>query len=180
MKRNPPVPLVALPIPTQEGEFTATYSDKGLVALDFPPPRSREPNSGETTADIRRWHRATTVALKRALTGRAPRLLPPLDLSAGTAFQQRVWNALLKIPRGETRSYGEIARAMRHQRAVRAVGNACGANPVPVLIPCHRILAAKQHLGGYSGGLKWKRLLLWREESRDWWEGTRPPQGKRG
>src|SRR5262249_4083178 len=116
--------------------------------------------------------------LKRALTGRTPRLLPPLDLSAGTTFQQRVWNALLKIPRGETRSYGDLAKSLRHQRAVRAVGNACGANPVPVLIPCHRILAARRHLGGYSSGLKWKRLLLWREESRDWWEGTTQRVGR--
>jgi O-6-methylguanine DNA methyltransferase len=109
--------------------------------------------------------------LKRALAGRAPKILPPLDLSAGTAFQQRVWNQLVKIPRGETRSYGELAQAVRNPRAARAVGSACGANPIPVLIPCHRVLAKGKHLGGYSGGLEWKRKLLWREESRDLWKG---------
>ena len=179
MKRNPKNPLVALPIATKEGEFIASYSEEGLATLDFPSRRNLEPNGGEITPPIRQWHRMTTLALKRALAGRVPRLLPPLDLSTGTAFQQRVWNALLKIPKGETRSYSDIARAMRHQRAVRAVGNACGANPIPVLVPCHRVLAAQHHLGGYSGGLKWKRLLLWREESRDWWEGANPPQGER-
>ena len=171
MKRSPKKQLVELAIPTSEGEFLARYSVKGLAGLKFPPanPARKKRSvaaSGELPMTIRRWHRATTVALKRTLAGRPPRVLPPLDVSAGTAFQQRVWNALLKIPRGETRSYGDIAKAMRHQRAVRAVGNACGANPIPVLIPCHRVLAARHRLGGYSGGLKWKRLLLWREESQ--------------
>lgn len=54
-------------------------------------------------------------------------------------------------------------------KAARAVGGACGANPIPVLIPCHRVLAANHTLGGFSGGLEWKRQLLWREEAREWW-----------
>ncbi len=169
MKRKNKIPLIELPVPTEDGEFVARYSGTGLAALDFPSRRKPElPN--EIPASVRGWHRATIIALKRALAGRAPRVLPPLDLSAGTDFQQRVWSALLKIRPGETSSYAEIASSIRHARAVRAVGSACGANPVPVLVPCHRVLAAKHRLGGYSGGLKWKRLLLWREGSRDWWE----------
>jgi methylated-DNA-[protein]-cysteine S-methyltransferase len=168
--------FVELAIPTREGEFVARYSVKGLAGLKFPPlpaPRkkaARPAVPGELPMTIRRWHRATAVALKRALAGRPPRLLPPLDLSAGTAFQQRVWNALLKIPRGRTRSYGELAQAVRAPQAARAVGQACGANPIPVFVPCHRVLAAGRKLGGFSSGLDWKRELLWREESRDWWE----------
>ena len=102
---------VELAIPTREGEFLASYSVNGLAGLRFPPAKAtskkaRPAAPGDLPMTIRRWHRATTVALKRVLAGRSPRVLPPLDVSAGTAFQQRVWNALLKIPMGETRSYG--------------------------------------------------------------------------
>jgi O-6-methylguanine DNA methyltransferase len=86
-----------------------------------------------------------------------------LDLSAGTPFQQSVWRALEKIPFGQTRSYGEIASAIGNAKGVRAVGGACGANPIPVLVPCHRVLAANGKLGGFAGGLAWKRTLLERE-----------------
>ena len=111
---------------------------------------------------IRAWHRATTDALKKILAGGEPEKFPPLDL-AGTAFQKSVWNALRKISLGKTKSYGEIAAAIGKPKAVRAVGGACGANPVPVLVPCHRVLAANKKLGGFSGGLDWKRSLLKRE-----------------
>ena len=171
MKSKVKIELVELALPTREGEFVAGYSIKGLAQLKFPSARKVDVVSPkDLPMTIRRWHRATGIALKRALAGRAPRVLPPLDLSAGTAFQQRVWNGLLKIPRGETRSYGELARSLRNPRAFRAVGSACGANPVPVLVPCHRVLAANHKLGGYSGGLDWKKKLLWREEVREWWE----------
>jgi len=67
---------------------------------------------------------------------------------------------MLDIPPGQTRSYGEIARAIGNPKAVRAVGGACGANPIPVLVPCHRVLAAHRKIGGFSSGLDWKRQLL--------------------
>jgi O-6-methylguanine DNA methyltransferase len=98
-----------------------------------------------------------------ALDGRVPQGLPPLDVASGTEFQRRVWQALRKIPCGQTRSYAEVAKAIGRPKAVRAVGSACGANHIPVLIPCHRVLANNQRLGGFSGGLHWKRLLLGRE-----------------
>jgi O-6-methylguanine DNA methyltransferase len=155
---------VELPIPTRDGRFTARYSEKGLAGLDFPvgraSPRAVEQNS--IPARIRHWHRMTETALKNILAGRQPKNLPPLDL-AGTEFQKSVWNALRKISFGQTKSYGEIARAIGRPKAVRAVGGACGANPVPVLVPCHRVLAANKKLGGFSGGLDWKRSLLKRE-----------------
>jgi len=112
---------------------------------------------------IRHWHRATVAALKNVLAGRTPGKLPPLDLSGGTEFQRKVWIALRKIARGRTKSYGEIARAIGKPKAVRAVGGACGANPIPILVPCHRVLAAHGKLGGFGGGLDWKRKLLARE-----------------
>lgn len=103
------------------------------------------------------------AAVKAVLTGHAPVELPPLDLSQGTKFQQNVWAAMLKIKLGHTQSYGEIAAAIGNPKAVRAVGGACGANPIPLLVPCHRVLAANQKIGGFSGGLEWKRKLLGRE-----------------
>jgi O-6-methylguanine DNA methyltransferase len=106
--------------------------------------------------------RVTEVALKKILAGHEPKEFPPLDLG-GTEFQKSVWNALRKIALGKTKSYGEIATAIGRPKAVRAVGGACGANPVPILVPCHRVLAANNKLGGFSGGLDWKRGLLKRE-----------------
>jgi O-6-methylguanine DNA methyltransferase len=112
---------------------------------------------------IRRWHRLTTRAVQAIIAGRPPTEFPPLDVTRGTEFQQRVWRALQKIPLGQTRSYGEIATLIGKPNAVRAVGGACGANPIPLLIPCHRVLAANQKIGGFSGGLPWKKMLLARE-----------------
>ena len=158
--------FVEIPIFTRDGQFTARYSEKGLAELDFPSVGSarcadRTPPRG-VPAKIRAWHRITEAALKKILAGREPKNLPPLDL-AGTVFQKNVWNALRKISLGKTNSYGEIARTIGKPKAVRAVGGACGANPVPVLVPCHRVLAANKKLGGFSGGLDWKRKLLARE-----------------
>ena len=84
----------------------------------------------------------------------------------GTRFQQAVWRELLAIPRGRTRSYGELAA--RLDGAARAVGAACGANPIPIIIPCHRVLAAGGRMGGYSGrgGAATKRFLLELEGAR--------------
>jgi AraC family transcriptional regulator of adaptative response/methylated-DNA-[protein]-cysteine methyltransferase len=88
----------------------------------------------------------------------------PLDL-VGTAFQQRVWRALRDIPRGQTATYAEIARRIDAPRAVRAVGTACGANPVAVAVPCHRVVRADGALGGYRWGLRRKQALLARERT---------------
>jgi len=152
-------------IVTPDGAFGAYYSTLGLAELHFPS------GSAVATADavapipapIREWHRLTSLAVKEILAGRTPAELPPLDVSCGTEFQQSVWRAMLNIERGQTQSYGEIARAIGKPKAVRAVGGACGANPIPLLVPCHRVLAAHQKIGGFSGGVEWKRKLLVRE-----------------
>lgn len=83
----------------------------------------------------------------------------PLDFT-GTDFQNRVWQALLAIPFGETRSYGEIARLLGKPRAVRAVGAANGRNPISIVAPCHRVIGADGKLTGFAGGLKAKAHLL--------------------
>lgn len=89
--------------------------------------------------------------------------LPALDLR-GTPFQQAVWKALKSIPRGEVRTYSDIARAIGKPDAVRAVANACGSNPVSLLVPCHRVVRTGGGLGGYAWGIDLKEELLAREK----------------
>lgn len=84
----------------------------------------------------------------------------PLDLSAGTDFQQQIWHALLGIPRGQTRSYRDLAQTIGRTQAVRAVGAAVGRNPLSIIVPCHRVLGSDGSLTGYAGGLDRKRALL--------------------
>ena len=155
--------LVSLPIVTKDGTFVALYSERGLAELDFPKSRratSRSKKSKTAKEPIRSWHRLTKTALIRVLAGHAPDALPPLDWDGKTEFQQAVWREMLQIACGETRSYGQLAQNLGRPAASRAVGGACGANPIPVLVPCHRVLAANGRLGGFSAGLDWKRLLL--------------------
>lgn len=153
--------MKTIAIPTSEGEFIATYSPTGLTGLSFPgrgeKARHEEKN---LTPDQRNWHKLTVVAVANVLAGKDPGELPPLDLTGTTSFQRRVWEIMRGIPLGKTLSYGEVAEAVGRATAVRATGGACGANPIPLLIPCHRVLAAHGGLGGFSGGLDWKRKLL--------------------
>lgn len=88
-----------------------------------------------------------------------------LDLSGATAFQCKVWEATRLIPYGETRSYGWVAEQIKKPQAVRAVGQALGKNPLSIIIPCHRVVASDGKLGGFTGGLRMKRLLLHLEAS---------------
>ena len=92
----------------------------------------------------------------------------PLDLE-GTEFQQRVWRAVSGIPYGQTRTYAQIAAGVGSPRAVRAVGAANGANPVAILVPCHRVVGSGGGLGGYGGGLELKRRLLDLETGPGFW-----------
>jgi AraC family transcriptional regulator of adaptative response/methylated-DNA-[protein]-cysteine methyltransferase len=128
-------------------------------------------------ADLeRRFPRARLVAGDRAFAGlveqavaciETPRLGLDLPLDVrGTAFQHRVWRALRDIPAGGTATYGEIARRIGAPRAARAVASACGANPVAVAIPCHRVVRDDGGLGGYRWGLGRKRALLARESNK--------------
>jgi len=83
----------------------------------------------------------------------------PIDL-IGTDFQKFVWGETMKIPYGETITYSELAKRIHNPKAYRAVGNALGANPLPIIVPCHRVIASDGSLGGYSGGIKIKEFLL--------------------
>ena len=112
----------------------------------------------EDAGSLARWTREIVAHLE----GREPRLDLPLDVRA-TAFQWQVWQALAAIPYGETRTYGDVAAAIGHPRAVRAVARACATNPVALAIPCHRVVPAAGGTGGYRWGSERKKALLGRE-----------------
>lgn len=109
-------------------------------------------------------NRAAVAQILEYLEGKRRRFDLPLDLR-GTPFQRAVYEELLRIPYGEKRSYAEVARAIGRPRAVRAVGAANGANPIPLVVPCHRVIASNGHLGGFGGGLPLKKQLLAMEAS---------------
>jgi O-6-methylguanine DNA methyltransferase len=151
-------------INTTEGLFTAHFSERGLARLDFPGQRNTGKSPARTdpsdSLELPLWQRLTVQALEDVLAGRRPKALPPMDWSGHTSFRQQVWRALLRLGPGETKTYAQIAFELGKPLAVRATGGACGANPIPVLVPCHRVLAANGRLGGFSAGLDWKHRLL--------------------
>ena len=101
--------------------------------------------------------------IRRAAQGEDVQADGALRLAGGTPFQRDVWQAIRSIPRGATISYAELARRIGRPGASRAVGQAVGANPIPLLIPCHRVVGANGGLGGFGGGLPMKRSLLRQE-----------------
>lgn len=137
----------------QFGEDAAAL--EGALVREFPRATLFRSEPG---APLDRWIAALDAHLSHAVP--APSL--PLDLR-GTAFQMRVWRFLQGIPLGTTRSYAEVSAGIGAPNAIRAVGSACGANRVAVLVPCHRVLRADGHLGGYRWGLERKRALLMAE-----------------
>jgi AraC family transcriptional regulator of adaptative response/methylated-DNA-[protein]-cysteine methyltransferase len=149
---------------TNLGQMLLAHTERGICRLSF--------DEGEAELAVRFPNAALVEGgvYTRALVGSAiaairdPQNMPdlPLDLR-GTAFQQAVWLALRDIPAGETRTYADIAAQIGQPNAVRATGSANGANPVSVLVPCHRVIRADGGLGGYAWGLERKRALLARE-----------------
>jgi AraC family transcriptional regulator of adaptative response/methylated-DNA-[protein]-cysteine methyltransferase len=125
--------------------------------------REEFPNATLKRADEQLAHWVATIVAR--VEGRDQGATIPLDVRA-TAFQRRVWVELTKIPYGETRSYAEVARAMGAPKAARAVGRACGSNPVALVVPCHRVIREDGDLGGYRWGLAIKKRLLEQERRR--------------
>jgi len=98
--------------------------------------------------------------IRRYFGGEHIDFVDKLDLAGTTRFQQNVWRMVLNIPRGETRSYGWVAKQLGLPEAARAVGQALARNPVPIVIPCHRVIGSDGNLGGFGGGVKIKKFLL--------------------
>ncbi|TMB97663.1 MAG: methylated-DNA--[protein]-cysteine S-methyltransferase [Chloroflexi bacterium] len=107
-----------------------------------------------------KYLRAAHEAIIAYLQGRARTFDLPLDLDGQPSFRVKVWKVLQRIPYGRVRSYGWVARKVGKPQAARAIGGACGANPVPLLVPCHRVVAGDGSLGGFSGGVGVKKRLL--------------------
>ncbi len=147
------------------GNVLVAATDKGVCTVSL---RESEEGAEDTLrarfprAEIRRDDAALKPALDSVLARIAGRRLDdalPLDLQ-GTDFQRDVWNQLLAIPPGSTRSYLDVAQAIKRPKATRAVAQACGANPVAVVVPCHRVVMDDGSIGGYSGLPGVKKALL--------------------
>jgi O-6-methylguanine DNA methyltransferase len=159
-----------LVVVTTWGRIVATLRNRRVVECSLP-------QAGDTTTRAltvsRVFHHPAATkdepvlerleAFIRACLAGEPTATPPFTLPVGTVFQQAVWSRLVRVGHGRTLTYGELAAAVGHPSASRAVGAACGANRLPLILPCHRIVAANRSLGGFSGGLAWKRWLLARE-----------------
>jgi methylated-DNA-[protein]-cysteine S-methyltransferase len=147
-------------VPSPTGYLTLGASDAALVAVLFE--RGRGPRDIGHVAIEAPDHpclRETARQLSEYFAGSRREFSIPLEFH-GTDFQRQVWNALLEIPFGETRTYTEIARRIGRPDAVRAVGAANGANPISIIAPCHRVIGASGSLTGFGGGLENKALLL--------------------
>ena len=145
--------------PSRFGELGIAASEAGLVGIDL--------QSGLRPLPVKpEWQRGATALtdsaaaqLQAYFSGEIEAFDLPLD-ATGTPFQQSVWRALCAIPYGETRSYRELAEAIGNPKAVRAVARANGANPLSIVVPCHRVIGADGTLTGYAGGLEMKARLL--------------------
>lgn len=147
------------------GELTLVATDCGLAAVLWENDNPARVRVKPEQAD--RNHPVLREAEKQLLdyfAGKRTSFSVPLDF-LGTAFQKKVWAALLTIPFGETRSYAHIARQIGHPKAARAVGAANGRNPISIIAPCHRVIGANGKLTGFAGGLEAKALLLQLEKA---------------
>jgi methylated-DNA-[protein]-cysteine S-methyltransferase len=155
------------------GPIHLEFSAAGLKNLIFSGKSAISQNSSKESAPespslpektLQTWRNQVAQALEEYFAGKPVSFEDlPMDLK-GSPFHLRVWRELRKIPPGETVSYQELARRLGNPQAARAVGQACGANPIPLIIPCHRVIAANGTLGGFSSGLERKRWLLKHEQ----------------
>lgn len=151
---------------TSWGDIVVLFAGAAVSACELPMCKRHDDPLRVGRADLRRVapsdrraaHQAETF-LRALLAGRDA-ALPSVAQPPGTPLQRAVWSALLDIPRGQVETYGSLARKVGRPRAARAIGQACGANPIPLFIPCHRVVAANGALGGFSSGLGWKDYLL--------------------
>lgn len=165
-------------IGTQWGDYLAVASEDGLCWLMKCRIKNKPvaeiladqfPRAELTENSANKILKKTATLMNDFITGKAIRHtnLPPLDLR-GTEFQQKAWKKIAAIPHGETISYKDVAAAAGNENAVRAGGSACGKNPIPYLIPCHRVIGHGGNLGGFAWGLDEKRFLLKRENAAAW------------
>jgi methylated-DNA-[protein]-cysteine S-methyltransferase len=160
------VPYSYKTIESPVGELKLVASDKGLAAILW---KHDDPDRVRLSPLVEDTDNPILLETERQLSayfaGQRKTFTLPLDFK-GTAFQRRVWEALLTIPFGETRSYGEIARQIGKPTASRAVGAANGKNPISIIAPCHRVIGSTGKLTGFAGGLAAKERLLGLERGK--------------
>lgn len=147
--------------------FAEYNSEFGIIRIEYQDNRITGICRADLKSDSGRACSVSDTAflqLREYFSGRRRRFELPLCLT-GTEFQKRVWKALLEIPYGQVRTYGEIARAIGRPNAARAVGAACSRNPLWIAVPCHRVIGADGSLTGYAGGTDMKEKLLELEKS---------------
>ena len=148
------------------GEILATRTEQGLNFVSFPKSTwerfisALEKDKSITLIEDNKKFSNLKNNLKAYFAGKRVQFKENFDLKGGTDFQKKVWRAIQRIPFGQTRSYGWLARQVGGKNKARAVGAACGSNPIPILIPCHRVIREDGGLGGYGGGLGIKKKLL--------------------
>ena len=161
MKHDPNI--VYAEFSSAQGNVYLAATTRGLAGMWFTDQRH--------LPDVSAWEQVDNASQQRVLketqrqlqayfAGQLRQFDIPLDLSAGTAFQQLVWQALLAIPFGKTTSYGALSSSIGKPLAVRAVGTAIGRNPIGIIVPCHRVIGADGSLTGYAGGLHRKEAFL--------------------
>jgi methylated-DNA-[protein]-cysteine S-methyltransferase len=147
------------------GNLKLVASDQGLVAILWQNDKPSRVRLNELVEDTTHPILLDTEReLGEYFAGKRRGFSVPLDMR-GTAFQKNVWHALLAIPFGETRSYGQLAKQLGNPQAMRAVGAANGRNPISIIVPCHRVIGSSGKLTGFAGGLETKARLLSLEES---------------
>jgi methylated-DNA-[protein]-cysteine S-methyltransferase len=165
-EKNRPEELRVCLMDTPLGHLSLAFTPKGLAALDFAEDVSKISLGPPPPAAMDAMMDGVVKQLQNFFEGRASDFgNVPLDLE-GTPFQIKVWEELRRIPRGQTISYQELANRVGNPKAVRAVGQANSRNPVPIIIPCHRVTKADGSLGGYSSGPEKKEWLLKHEGAR--------------
>lgn len=150
---------------TPIGTIRLVAVEEGLVGVRFANDQSRIAD-GLSVKSAQKHLDQTEKALEEYFAGKRKTFTELPVLAKGTSFQLKVWGALFKIPFGVTQSYAEVAQAIGNPKAMRAVGLANGRNPVPIIIPCHRVIGASGTLTGFGGGLPAKKWLLEHEGIR--------------
>jgi methylated-DNA-[protein]-cysteine S-methyltransferase len=155
--------MVYTECPSTQGNLYLAATPQGLAGMWFTDQRHLpDVSNWQKRDDINQQQilKETHRQLQAYFAGELKQFDVPLDLSAGTPFQQAVWQALLKIPFGKTTSYGALSSSIGKPLAVRAVGTAIGRNPIGIIVPCHRVVGADGSLTGYAGGLHRKEAFL--------------------
>ncbi|MGV8997475.1 MAG: methylated-DNA--[protein]-cysteine S-methyltransferase [Parvibaculaceae bacterium] len=142
------------------GMLQVAASEDGLVAVVFPNETRRSYDKAKGPTKAQAHLDAAVAALNDYFKGTRTEFADLTLAPVGTDFQMSVWKALMKIPFGVTKTYGDIARAIKNPKGVRAVGLANGKNPIPVIVPCHRVIGTNGTLTGFGGGLPAKKWLL--------------------